>query len=177
MYERFLPSFAVVEINNSTAHRIGHAISQVPAYAADVATKTVGNYKFVENGIIVGFDLGNKLVNYDAKQHAQPCLVYNDELITGPIDSLDKYAEEIEDGKPVYVRALPLYIGDSFTTDKYTGTLPTSGHAYAKVDNGVLAVSASYTDGVEFLVEASTLPNGKPAGAFTFVGKVAPKAE
>lgn len=171
MYERFLPEFKVVEINNSTAHRIGHAISQVPAYKASVAHKTVGNYDFVENGIIVGLGTDAQLSNYDASKHSQPCLVYNDELITGPIDSLNKYAEEIEAGKPVYLRALPLYLGDSFTTNNFTGN---AQDGFATVDGGVLKVSADKTDAM-FLTKKSTLPNGEVAVEFTYIGAV--KAE
>lgn len=170
MYERFLPEFKVVEINNSTAHRIGHAISQVPAYKESVAHVTVGKYDFVENGIIVGLGTDGQLSNFDAAKHAQPCLVYNDELITGPIDSLNRYAEEIEAGKPVYLRALPLYLGDSFTTNnvKDIDSVPASG--YATVKNGVLEVSGE-TAGAMFLAKKSTLPNGEVAVEFTYIGK------
>lgn len=166
MYERFLPDFKVVEINNSTAHRIGHAISQVPAYKASVAHVTVGKYDFVENGIIVGLGADAQLSNYDVTKHNQPCLVYNDELITGPIDSLNKYAEEIEAGKPVYLRALPLYLGDSFTTNNFTGE-PQNG--FATVDGGVLKVTDSST-GAMFIAKLATLPNGEEAIEFTYIG-------
>lgn len=175
MYEKFLPSFAVVEINNSTAHRIGHAISQVPAYSnaqgakGVIATKSVGDYKFVENGVIVGYGADGLLSNYNAAKHAQPCLVYNDELVTGPIDTLDKYAEEVVDNQPIYVRALPLYVGDTFTTDNFTGTA-TDG--YAKVTNGILDVHAEFAEGDMFLTKKSTLPNKKVAVEFTYIGKV-----
>lgn len=171
MYERFLPTFKVVEINNSTAHRIGHAISQVPCYEADVKVTPKNGFNFIENGIIVGLDAEYKLKNYDAAKHSQPCLVYNDELITGPIDSLNKYAEEIEAGKPVYLRALPLYLGDSFTTNNFTGN---AQDGFATVDGGVLKVSADKTDAM-FLTKKSTLPNGEVAVEFTYIGAV--KAE
>lgn len=178
MYERFLPEFKVVEINNSTAHRIGHAISQVPAYselpealegAGTVKTVTVGKYKFVENGIIVGYGSDGVLSNYDAAKHSQPCLVYNDELITGPIDTLNRYAEEVEDGKPVYLRALPLYLGDSFTTDNFTGK---AQDGFATVDGGVLAVSADATNAL-FIAKKTTMPNKEVGIEFTYIGKAA----
>lgn len=176
MYERFLPSFKVVEINNSTAHRIGHAISQVPAYSAAPAGKTYatvkattfGDYKFIENGIIVGYGMDGLLSNYDATKHAQPCLVYNDELITGPINTLDKYAEEVEDGQPVYLRALPLYVGDSFTTNNFKGS---AVDGYAKVEDGQLSVSGDSTDAL-FIAKKTTMPNGKVGVEFTYIGKV-----
>ena len=170
MYERFLPSFAVVEINNSTAHRIGHAISQVPCYAKNIKVKEVNGYKFIENGLIVGLDADYELKNYDAAKHSQPCLVYNDELITGPISTLDKYAEEIEDGKPAYVRALPLYLGDSFTTDNFVGE---AADGFATVENGQLKLAESGM----FIARKSTLPNGKVAVEFTYIGEAAKTAE
>ena len=169
MYERFLPTFAVVEINNSTAHRIGHAISQVPCYAADVKVKEVGSYKFIENGIIVGLDADYKLANFNAAKHSQPCLVYNDELITGPINTLDKYAEEVEDGKPAYVRALPLYLGDTFTTDNFAGE---AADGYAEVVDGQLKLQSDVTANTLFIARKTNLPNKKTAVEFTYVGKV-----
>lgn len=165
MYERFLPSFKVVEINNSTAHRIGHAISQVPCYKAGIAHVTVNEkYDFIENGTIVGLSADGelRLENYNPEKHSQPCLVYNDELITGPIDTLDKYAEEMVDGK-AYVRALPLYLGDSFTTDNYSGVM---AEGYAVVDGGHLVKG----DAGMFYAKEATLPNGKKAFEFTYIG-------
>lgn len=167
MYERFLPSFKVVEINNSTAHRIGHAISQVPCYVEGIKVKEVGNYKFIENGLIVGLDKDYELKNYDAAEHSQPCLVYNDELITGPISTLDKYAEEIEEGKPAYVRALPLYLGDSFTTDNFAGE---AADGFAEVKDGQLSLQPDKDEKTLFIAKKSTLPNGKTAMEFTYIG-------
>lgn len=169
MYERFLPTFKVVEINNSTAHRIGHAISQVPCYEADVKVTEKNGFNFIENGIIVGLDAEYKLKNYDAAKHSQPCLVYNDELITGPIDTLDKYAEEIEAGKPAYVRALPLYLGDTFTTNNFVGT---AADGYAEVVDGQLKLQSDVTATTLFIARKSTLPNREVAVEFTYVGKV-----
>lgn len=180
-FERFLPKFHVVEINNSTAHRIGHAIAQVPAYVGQakdnegtpttnhklVASVTKNDYKFVENGIIVGLDETGVLANYDAAQHTQPCLVYNDELITGPLTSLNRYAEEAEDGKPVYLRALPLYLGDTFTTDNFSGE---AADGFAKVQNGILTLTASATDAL-FIAKKVTMPNGEVGMEFTYLGK------
>lgn len=171
MYERFLPSFKVVEINNSTAHRIGHAISQVPCYKDDIAHVTLNEkYDFIENGVIVGLSGDNTLKNYKAAEHSQPCLVYNDELITGPISTLDKYAEEMVDGK-AYVRALPLYLGDSFTTNNYSGS--SSDGKRASVEDGILKLGQNGP----FIAEPSTLPNGDPAVEFTYIGEAAKAAE
>lgn len=178
--ERFLPKFHVVEINNSTAHRIGHAIAQVPAYvgqAKDSDGQATTDYalissvekngiKFVENGIIVGLDSTGVLANYDSSKHSKPCLVYNDELITGPLTSLNRFAEEAEDGEPVYVRALPLYLGDTFTTDNFSGE---AADGYAKVVDGVLTLTASSTDAL-FIATKTTMPNGEVGMEFMYIG-------
>ena len=104
MYEKFLPKFKVVELNLSTAHLIGHVIAQAPAYVegdgALVASVNKSGHLFIENGVIVGLGSDGRLSNYESAAHSQPCLVYNDELITGPIDSLDQYAHYVgEAGK------------------------------------------------------------------------------
>ena len=178
MYERFLPSFKVVEINNSTAHRIGHAISQVPCYEGEIAHVTLNNkYKFIENGVIVKLAGDYTLKNYNSESDScQPCLVYNDELITGPINTLDKYAEEFPyvvkkvDGadvyeyKAAYVRALPLYLGDTFTTNNFAGKV--ADGTRATVVNGILTIGSEGP----FIAKSSTLPNGDPAVEFTYIG-------
>ena len=43
-------------------------------------------------------------------------LVFTEELIAGPFYSLDQFAEEVG-AYDVYHRCLPLYLGDTFTTD------------------------------------------------------------
>ena len=191
MYEKFLPKFKVVELNLSTAHLIGHVIAQTPAYvkANDISTITSsdviasvdkGDYKYVENGVIVGLDQKGILCNYDATKHAQPCLVYQDELITGPFDTLNQFAQPVESigsGKyaPVYVRALPLYLNDTFTTDNFTGELQ---DGFAKVTNGILEITASYEAGKSmFIVKKTTMPNREPGAEFTYIGAVAAGAK
>lgn len=178
MYEKFLPKFKVVELNLSTAHLIGHVIAQTPAYtkenadlgiaATDLIASTDKNgYTFIENGVIVGVDAKGNLSNYDATKHSQPCLVYNDELVTGPFDNLDQYAHFV-DADPAYVRALPLYLIDAFTTNNYAGE---SG-SYAKVVDGVLTLEGAATADTLFLAKKTTLPNREPAYEFTYVGKI-----
>ena len=174
MYEKFLPKFKVVELNLSTAHLIGHVIAQAPAYveAAGKATKIASveksGHTFIENGVIVGLDLDGNLSNYDATIHKQPCLVYNDELITGPIDSLDQYAHYVEKtAEAAYVRALPLYLNDTFTTNNYAGSL--TDVCYGKVVNGIVTLSSS-KEGAIFLGKKTTLPNRETAVELTYIG-------
>ncbi len=195
MYEKFLPKFKVVELNLSTAHLIGHVIAQTPAYVEAVtalsitATDTIPSvtkgdgYKFVENGVIVGLDAKGVLSSYDATKHSQPCLVYNDELITGPFDNLDQYAHYVEassvnaDGtrvhaNPTYVRALPLYLNDAFTTNNVTDLTKDSTGAFAKVENGKLVLQSAADKDTLFIAKKTTLPNREVAFEFTYVGKV-----
>jgi hypothetical protein len=183
MYERFLPKFKVVEINLSTAHLIGHVVAQTPAYVEANETKGVtsadliasvnkSDNLFVENGIIVGLDAKGLLVNYDATKHSQPCLVYNDELITGPFDNLDQYAHYVgEKGKTAetYVRALPLYLNDSFTTNNFSGE---AADGYAKVVNGVLTLEENVSVDTLFIAKKTTMPNREVGVEFTYIGKV-----
>jgi hypothetical protein len=176
MLINLLPKFKIVEINNVSALRMGHVIAQTPAYVdgdgAKVTATEVGEYKFVENGLIVGYDATGVLANYEAAKHSQPCLVYNDELITGPIDSLDQYAHYVEDpAKPAYVRALPLYLNDTFTTNNYTGKA--TEKCYGSVgEDGVIVLSSEKTNAL-FIGKATTLPNREEAVELTYIGKIA----
>ena len=191
MYEKFLPKFKVVELNLSTAHLIGHVIAQTPAYVKAVSDANVGstdiiasvskgdvNAKFVENGIIVGLDAKGLLVNYDASKHSQPCLVYNDELITGPFDNLDQYAHYVEDdNKPTYVRALPLYLNDTFTTNNVVKSDGSdidkdSTGKYAKVSGGKLMLQNAADKDTLFIAKKTTMPNREVGFEFTYIGKV-----
>lgn len=169
MFEKFLPKFNVVELNLSTAHLIGHVIAQSPAKADSIATVEKNGYEFVENGVIVGLGADGYLANYDKNTHSQPCLVYTDELITGPFDSLNQFAHEVVNDE-VYVRALPLYLNDSFTTNNCSGQ-----GQYAKVVDGILTLTNTWDADALFLAKATTLPNREAAYEFTFVGS-APRA-
>lgn len=185
MYEKFLPKFKVVELNLSTAHLIGHVIAQTPAYVQAVESASItaddvirsvtkgDNHKFVENGIIVGLDAKGLLVNYSETKHAQPCLVYQDELITGPFDNLDQYAHYVEDpNKPTYVRALPLYLNDTFTTNNVKDLTKDSTGSYAKVEAGQLVLQGAADKDTLFIAKKTTLPNREVAFEFTYIGKV-----
>jgi hypothetical protein len=119
MYNKFLPKFKVVEINNMAALRMGHVIAQNAIDKENIRLTGKGEneaYKYLENGVIVGLGVDGKIANYDSAKHAQPMLVFTEELIAGPFYSLDQFAEEVG-ADDVYPRCLPLYLGDTFTTD------------------------------------------------------------
>lgn len=182
MLINLLPKFKVVEINNVAALRMGHVIAQTPAYATApdaetpiVASTEAGEYQFIENGIIVGLDKTGVLANYDPKKHVQPCLVYTEELITANyVEGLDQFAELVPGAKkPVYPRALPLNLGDTFTTNNVSEVK--DGFAY--VNAGVLTVDEAYTAGKHmFIAKVSNLPAGQNAVEFTYIGLTAPAA-
>jgi hypothetical protein len=173
MLINLLPKFKIVEINNVAALRMGHVIAQTPAYVdgegAKVTCKEVGDYKFVENGLIVGLDGTNVLANYDATKHSQPCLIYTEELITANlVEGLDQFAELVPGAnKPVYPRALPLNLGDTFTTNNVAEY--SADAAFATVDNGVLKLVKT-RDEAMFAAKASNLPAGQQAIEFTYIG-------
>lgn len=174
MLYSLLPQFKVVEINNVAALRMGHVIAQTPAKKNEVATTPVGPTSspvayFLENGIIVGYDKSGYLKNYDPTAHTQPCLVYTEELITANMtNGLDQYANQFE-GDVVYPRALPLNLGDTFTTNNVSEVK--DGYAY--VSNGVLTVDETYTAGKHmFIAKVSDLPAGQEAVEFTYIGLV-----
>ena len=173
MLINLLPKFKIVEINNVAALRMGHVIAQTPAYVdgdgAKVTCKEVGDYKFVENGLIVGLDGANVLANYDATTHSQPCLIYTEELITANlVEGLDQFAELVPGAnKPVYPRALPLNLGDTFTTNNVDAY--SDDAAFATVKDGVLTLVET-RDEAMFAAKASSLPAGQQAIEFTYIG-------
>jgi len=167
----FLPEFKIVEINRSTGLVAGHVLAQFPL-ADDAGLKvTHGGVDYLENGFIVGLGADLEFAPYDATDHAQPLLVYTEELNTF-FDGLKWYAtmEDQEDGI-IYPRALGLFVGDAFTTNNYDGTYTTQ--AFAKVTDGVLTLQATADGDTLFAVEESTLPTGELALRFIYVGEVA----
>lgn len=164
MKYQFLPRFKVVEINNMAALRMGHVIAQNKA-ASDIKTVSFTNnesqtVKFLENGIIVGLGKDGLIANYDPAKHAQPMLVFTEELIEGPLFSLDQYAEPVDEASGVYPRCLPLYLGDTFTTNQFSGA---ASDGYGKVVNGVINVTSAEDDACMFIVKKTTLPAGQTA--------------
>ena len=155
----YLPEFKVVEVNRLTGLTAGHMLSQFKG-GEDLTLKAVNGNDFLENGLIVGLNKDLEIDNYDAEAHAQPFLVFNEELNT-VISGLKYYAEPVTDGD-VYPRAIGLYVGDTFTTNNYAGT---TGD-FAAVVGGVLTLG---TKGI-FKAEVATLPTGEAAYKFTYLG-------
>lgn len=164
MITNYLPKFKVFEVNSLTGLRSGHMLSQIPADSA-ITTKTVGDYKFIENGLIVGLSATGTVENFDKSKHGQVFVHYTEELNTF-LSDLEYFAVEVEDGV-AYPRCIGLYVGDSFTTNNYTGTY--EGAKYAKVGaNGVLELQASADADSMFLAVPTTMPNGSEGVEFTF---------
>ena len=181
MLMNFLPKFKIVEINNVASLRMGHMIDQVPAYVdgdheAKVTPTVKGDYKFVENGLIVGLDETNVLANYDATKHSQPCLVYTEELTGSDHLELDQFATPVPGvGKAVYVRALPLNLGDTFTTNNVAAI--EADKPFAKVNaEGRLELEATKSADTMFIAKVSDLPAGQEAVEFTYIGLAAKAA-
>jgi len=162
----YLPTFKVIEINRSTGLVMGHVLSQY-LNGVDLAFNTNYAVDFLENGVIVGLSNNLTIEEFDATKHAQPFVVFNEELNTY-FSGLKYYADEVNSDDEIYPRAVGLYTGDTFTTDNYTGTLSTA--TAAKVVNGILTLELVPTDDSLFIVEASTLPTGGDAARFTYMG-------
>ena len=144
--------------------------AEAESYAASATAYAGQTIKVLENGIIVGLNSDAEVVNYAADTCAQACLVMNDELSVSPLEGLDQYCEVFEDDV-TYPRVLPLYVGDSFTTNNYKGT--EADAKYAKVDCGKLELQAAADGDTLFTVKVATLPAGQKAYHFVYVGKVA----
>ncbi len=180
MNYEFLPKFKVVEVNNLTALRAGHVLAQFPAYATDVAVASINNsegqaVKFLQNGIIVGLASDGKIKNYAAATTAGPMLVFTEELTYGPQDGLDQFADQFDlvvvTGEatypnPVYPRCLPLYTGDTFTTNNFSGV---AANGYAKVVDGVITVQVAADTDTLFKVTKTKLPAGQVALECTYI--------
>lgn len=180
MLINYSPKFKIVEINNVASLRMGHMVDQVPAYVDGeheaIVTPTVkGDYKFVENGLIVGLDETNVLANYNATKHSQPCLVYTEELTGSDHLELEHFATPVPGvGKAVYVRALPLNLGDTFTTNNVVAI---EDKPFAKVNaEGRLELEATRSTNTMFIAKLSDLPAGQEAVEFTYIGLAAKAA-
>ena len=165
MIMSFLPRFKVFEMNNLTGLRNGHILANMKADMENIAAVTVGTNKYIENGIILGLDAEGTVSNYDAAKHKVPFVHFTEELLTY-FNELNLYAEPVVDGV-VYPRCIGLYVGDTFTTDNYTGTL--EGDGYAVVEDGVLKLQTA-AEGAMFKATASSLPNGDDAYEFLYLG-------
>ncbi len=163
MITRYLPTFKYMEVNNLTGLRTGQVLAQFKANEA-ITTVSKGEYKFIENGLIVGLGSDGTIENYDAKKHAQPFVHFTEELNTF-LDELNRFAVEVVDGV-AYPRAIGLYVGDTFTTNNYTGTY--EGAKAAKVGTtGVLELQAEVDNDSLFIATPTTMPNGDEGVEFT----------
>lgn len=167
MIRGFLPTFKVFEVNNLTGLRNGHMLAQMKADVANIAKVTAGNSEWVENGIIVGLDAAGTISNYDPAKHEQPFVHYTEEILT-IFPELRLFACEIEDGV-VYPRAIALYVGDTFTTNNYTGEYETA--KYAKVVDGVLNLQTEADGDTMFMATPTTMPDGEEGVEFQYYRK------
>jgi len=160
----YLPTFKVVEINRSTGLVTGHVLSQFVLKSTSALINTTNGIDFLENGFIVGLNNDLEILEFDPATHAQPFLVYVEEL-NELMDGLKYYATEEDADGDIYPRAIALYVGDAFTTNNYvTSTTP----AFAKVVAGVLTMQDAADVDTLFAVEVSTLPDGS-AVAYKFI--------
>lgn len=164
MFAKYLPKFHYMEVNNLTGLRSGHLLSQIPADEA-ITTVEVSGDKFIENGLIVGLSENGTVENYDATKHPQMFVHFTEELNT-LIDELARFAVPVPDGEKAYPRCVALYVGDTFTTNNYTGTY--EGAKYAKVAaTGQLELQSAADNDTAFLAVPTTMPNGDEGVEFT----------
>jgi hypothetical protein len=189
-----LPVFKVVEINNAVGLKSGHIIAQAPLkkinYLATNATPGTGDgaQDYVENGSILFLDVDGELkspvrVNAVVRAAQKPILHFTEELFTtGLSEELRHFAVEFNDDDIAYPRGLVLNVGDSFTTNNFTGTLATATVAVINdlgqfvVYADMAAAGAALTNyvGPLFHVVPSTLPDGETdAAELTLLAEVA----
>lgn len=164
MFTKYLPTFKYMEVNDLVGLRSGHMLSQVPA-DANIAKVTKGDNKFIENGLIVGLSATGTVENFDKSKHPVMFVHFTEELNT-LIDELKYFAVEVPDGEKVYPRCVALYVGDTFTSTNYAGTLSTA--KYAKVVNGVPTLQIAADVDTAFIAVPSDMPNGDEAVQLTF---------
>jgi len=165
----YLPTFKVVEINRSTGLVAGYVLSQYLLDDAGVVTTTSG-VDFLENGLILGLDRDLQVSAFDKTIHTQPFLHFTEELNT-MFDGLKRFAVEEDPDGEIYPRLIGLFVGDTFTTDNYAGTLSgTTVYASVSSTTGKLTVTDTRSADTIFAVDESTLPDGTVAGVFTYLG-------
>jgi len=173
--------FKVVEINNSVALRAGHIIAQAPlkkinylATNANVGTED-GAAEYLENGYILYLDVDGELkspirASAAIKATQAPILHYTEELFTtGLTEQLKHFAVEWDEDDIAYPRGLVLHVGDTFTTNNFSGTLTDATLAIVNPQGAFVVYDAigdvpAYT-GPLFHVVPSTLPDGETLAA------------
>ena len=180
----YVPTFKVVEPNRLTGLITGQVLSQFQA-TEGVKQENSAGVTYLENGVILGLNKDLTLGAFDSTTHKQALLHFTEELNTF-LSGNNKFAvEEDQDGE-LYPRAIALYVGDSFTTNNYTGTLPagdggtpaeatyTNATAnYAAVVDGVITLQDTVDENGYtsiFAIEESTLPTGEAAVRATYLG-------
>lgn len=164
MFTKYLPTFKYMEVNDLVGLRSGHMLSQIPADAA-ITKVSKGDAKFIENGLIVGLSATGTVENFDKSKHPVMFVHFTEELNT-VVDELKYFALEAPDGEKAYPRCVALYVGDTFTTTNYDGTLNTA--KYAKVVAGVPTLQTAADDDTAFIATPSDMPNGDEAVELTF---------
>lgn len=164
MFTKYLPTFKYMEVNDLVGLRSGHMLSQIPADAA-ITKVSKGDAKFIENGLIVGLSATGTVENFDKSKHPVMFVHFTEELNT-VVDELKYFALEAPDGEKAYPRCVALYVGDTFTTTNYDGTL--NNAKYAKVVDGVPTLQTAADDDTAFIATPSDMPNGDEAVELTF---------
>jgi hypothetical protein len=164
----YLPTFSVVEINRSTGLVAGHVLSQYQA--GTLASVTEGTNDFIENGVIAGLSNDLTLEDYNATTHSQPFLIFTEELNT-MFSGLKYFATPYDADDECYPRAIGLYVGDTFTTDNFSGDIAVDG--FATVTAGIITLQNAAVASTLFVAEESTLPDGITAAKLTYVGVTA----
>lgn len=168
-----LPTFPIVEINTSTGLRAGHVLSQYSIASSGITLNTTYTNDFLENGAILGLNASLEVVDYLASTCTQPFLHYTEELNTLQ-DALKYFAVEEDADGEIRPRLIGLYVGDTFTTDRFTGTgaagVWATGDVYARVTNGKLVLQQAKDLNTMFAVELSTTPLGEEAVKVTYLG-------
>ena len=180
-----LPVFKVVEVNNAVALRSGHIIAQAPLkkinYLATNASPGTGDGAelYVQNGYVLYLDVDGELkspirVNAVVKAAQAPILHFTEELFTDGIsEELRHFALDFNDENIAYPRGLVLNVGDTFTTNNFTGTLATAtvavisdaGQFVLYADMAAAGSALTNYVGPLFHVLPSTLPDGETDAA------------
>jgi hypothetical protein len=174
-------NFKVVEINNSVALRSGHIIAQAKLVRREDSQWETPD--FVENGFFFNLDVDGELkapgtiANAALKLNQAPILHYTEELMTGPITDL-KYFAEVFEGNDCYPRGLVLGVGDTFTTNNFTGdyaagvAILTAKGQLSRLASIPSTIANGYV-GPVFNVVTSTLPDGETnALEVTYLGNI-----
>lgn len=172
MLRDYLPVFHVLEPQMLKGIYAGAIIAQRPVKYTTagnvygVATVTMGDVKFIENGVVMTLDVDGNLVNYATATGGPKMIHFTEELPT-VLKAKNTWALKCAEGE-TYPRGILLQAGDEFVTDNVaTGAaLDTNGKGYATVVAGILTVVATKPEGAEFAVYADTLPDGTDAYHF-----------